>query len=149
MEQESVFERLLNVLRTGRGSDGKKKDIVVCPNERDLSFDRLKRKDAIRLLDALKKTKVHQIAIHLSEHCENEVPRKFRKLLHLRGDCKVGIIRRWEYDRRNKKRQSKEKPRQDIIYISPSTFNPRFIRDTGVSDYIEVIREELQPSGSE
>lgn len=148
MEQESVFERLLNVLRTGRGKDGRKKDIVVCPSERDFSFDHLNRKDAIRFLDALKTTDVRQIAIHLSENCSDEVPRKLRKLFRLRGDCKIGIIPRWEYDRKSKKKRNKEKPRHDIIYMSPSTFNPRFIKDTGVSDYVEVIQAESEPSNT-
>lgn len=149
MEQESVFERLLKVLHTGRGSDGKRKDTVVCPSERDLSFDHLKRKDAIRLLNALKTTKVQMIVVHISEHCEAEVPRKLRKLFRIRGDCRVGVIPRWEYDRKkNKKKRSKNKPRNDITYMSPSIFNSRFIRDTGVSDHIDVIRAEPQSSGT-
>jgi hypothetical protein len=133
MEQRAVFERLLDVLRTGRGSDGKKKEVVVCPNESDFSFDRLKRKDAIRLLDALKSTKLLQICVHLSEYCGDTVPRRFRKLFKLRGDCKVGIIRR-------KKKKGGE-IRSDIIYISPLIFNPHFVRDEKhISEYIEVIK---------
>jgi hypothetical protein len=139
MSHNTVFERLLEVLRTGRGSDGRKKDIVVCPDEKTFSFDRLSRKDAIRLLEVLKSTKVTQISIHLSEHCADTVPRRFRKLFRLRGDCMVGIIPRWKFDEKKKRK----KPwRPDIIYVSPSTFNPRFIKDTGVSEYIEVIRAD-------
>jgi hypothetical protein len=127
------FDRLLEVLLTGRGSDGKKKEIVVCPDESDFSFDRLKRKDAIRLLDALKSTKLKQICVHLSAHCDETVPRRFRKLFRLRGECKVGIIRR-------KKKKTGE-IQSDIIYISPLIFNPHFVRDgKNVSEYIEVIK---------
>lgn len=124
MDERSAFESLLEVLRSGRGKDGKKKDVVFAPN---IMPDSLEKKEVQALVRAFRNTSVRVISFPLLSGAEcdsSTIPKRLRKML---GDgCSIGIIKR--------------KRKDDITFIPAELFGKRWARNDVIDKNTELVK---------
>lgn len=91
-KQKATLEIFMNVLKTGIGTDGEKKDVVFAPN---ILLESLEKNEIKSLVRAMKETPVRVISFQIRSGKSRDpknVPKQLRRLL---GDDRlIGVIQR-------------------------------------------------------
>lgn len=120
LSQQQMFSRIIQILTTGKNTDGEVKDVVFAPK---FLVGALDKEEVRELVRALRTTDIKIVSF---PSCEGvtEVPKKLAKLFG--GECSISPIKR--------------KKGADVLFISSELFAPRWAKYDWVTKNVECIK---------